>query len=61
MDKCYPLGQSGSVAAGVWCVANAVVGFTGNVLTLLAIPAARRKKKCVVTQNIFLRMNDVIS
>ncbi len=45
MDKCYPLAESGSVAAAVWCMANAVIGFSGNLLTLLAIPAARRRKK----------------
>ncbi len=45
MDKCYPLGQPGSVAAGVWCVANAVVGFSGNLLTLTAIHLARRNNK----------------
>ena len=45
MDKCYPYGKTSSVAAGVYCAVLAVVGFSGNVLTLLAVPAARRKKK----------------
>jgi len=31
--------------AGVWCIINAVVGFFGNLLTLLAFPYASWKKK----------------
>jgi hypothetical protein len=31
--------------AGVWCIINAVIGFTGNLLTLLAIPYASRHKR----------------
>ncbi len=45
MDLCSPLGDPGSAAAAVWACANAAVGLSGNLLTLAAIPAARRKKK----------------
>ena len=31
--------------AGIWCIINAVLGFTGNLLTLLAIPYACWKKR----------------
>ena len=31
--------------AGVWCIINAILGFTGNLLTLLAIPYACWKKR----------------
>ena len=31
--------------AGIWCVINAFLGFTGNLLTLLAIPYACWKKR----------------
>lgn len=31
--------------AGVWCIINATLGFTGNLLTLLAIPYACWKKR----------------
>jgi len=31
--------------AGIWCIINAVVGFFGNLLTLLAIPYAAWNKK----------------
>ena len=43
---CFPDDiRSYSVLAGIWCVINAVVGFSGNLLTLLAIPFAARRKK----------------
>jgi len=31
--------------AGIWCIMNGVVGFIGNLLTLLAIPYASKRKK----------------
>ena len=31
--------------AGYWCIVNAVIGFSGNLLTLLAIPYASRHKR----------------
>jgi hypothetical protein len=38
--NCYPFSPVLSLWAGVWCVVNAVVGFSGNLLTLVAIPRA---------------------
>ena len=43
MDKCYPYPDGLSIFAGLWCIVNAFVGFSGNLLTLLAIPYAQRK------------------
>ncbi len=43
--SCYPLGETVSMAAGIWCAINAIVGSSGNLLTLLAIPAAKRKRR----------------
>ncbi len=43
--SCYPLGWGVSVAAGAWCAVNAVAGFSGNLLTLLAIPAAMKSRR----------------
>jgi len=34
-------------AAGFWCILNAIVGFSGNLLTLLAIPYASKHKRLV--------------
>ena len=31
--------------AGYWCIVNAIIGFSGNLLTLLAIPYASRHKR----------------
>ncbi len=31
--------------AGIWCIVNAIIGFSGNLLTLLAIPYASRHKR----------------
>ena len=31
--------------AGIWCIINAILGFSGNLLTLLAIPYACWKKR----------------
>ncbi len=45
--NCYPLEDAISLVAGVWCVINAVAGTSGNLLTLLAIPAAKRNNRSV--------------
>ena len=34
-----------TIAEGIWCILNAVIGFFGNLLTLLAIPYAAHKNK----------------
>ena len=39
---CYPFGHAESLAVGVVAVLNAVVGILGNILTLLAVPYARK-------------------
>ena len=44
-SECYPYNDALSIFAGVWCVLNCLFGATGNVLTLLAIPYAVRKRK----------------
>ena len=45
-EDCTPKYADGVVAFGtIWCNINAVIGFTGNLLTLLAIPYAAKKKK----------------
>ena len=46
LDGCYPPRFSGPLAtfAGVWCILNAVVGIIGNLMTLVAIPYAAKKK-----------------
>jgi hypothetical protein len=31
--------------AGIWCIVNSIIGFSGNLLTLLAIPFASRHKR----------------
>ncbi len=31
--------------AGIWCILNSIVGFSGNLLTMLAIPYAAKHKK----------------
>ena len=47
MYDCFPKEISTVLSkfAGVWCVVNASLGFTGNLLTLLAIPYACWKKR----------------
>ena len=42
---CYPIGDGESYVAGAFCVVNAVVGFSGNLLTMLAIPYARKHNR----------------
>lgn len=46
-DWCYPanIPETFSTIAGVLCAVNALFGFSGNLLTLLAIPYATRRKK----------------
>ena len=34
-----------STLAGIWCLINAVVGLSGNMMTLFAIPYAAKRKK----------------
>ena len=43
---CFPEDiRSFSILAGIWCIINAIVGFSGNLMTLLAIPFAARRNK----------------
>ena len=42
---CYPLGDAESYTAGGICVFISVVGLVGNLLTLLAIPYAKKHKR----------------
>ena len=46
-DECFSKNISTTLSnfAGVWCIINAILGFTGNLLTLLAIPYACWKKR----------------
>lgn len=55
---CYPFEHTDSIIAGVWCMINSISGTTINLLTLLAIPYAKRhgryqilfvKKDCLLT------------
>ena len=43
--NCYPFDTLISSLAGVWCILNAIFGMSGNLLTILAIPLAKRKTK----------------
>ncbi len=45
-EVCYPESfKAISIPSGVWCIVNAIVGFAGNLLTLVAIPYASSKQK----------------
>ncbi len=43
--SCFPFEEETSLAVGLWCLANAGFGFSGNLLTLLAIPHAKRHQR----------------
>ena len=44
--QCYPSeDQHLKIIEGVWCVINAIIGFTGNLLTIIAIPYAAKHKQ----------------
>ena len=46
-DGCFQdvFGNIGGILYSIWCFTNAFVGFTGNFLTLVAIPYAAKLKK----------------
>lgn len=46
-ENCFPqdIDASITIFAGVWCSINSAIGFSGNLLTLLAIPYAAKKRK----------------
>ena len=46
-DGCFQdaFGNIGGIIYSIWCFTNALVGFTGNILTLIAIPYAAKKKR----------------
>ena len=44
MENCFPSSTLGTIAS-IWCLVNGVIGFAGNLLTLLAIPYAAKKKQ----------------
>ena len=39
---CYPYNKEISVAMGVWCIINSIVGSIGNLLTLLSLGYAAK-------------------
>ena len=46
LDACYPSKQyEFKFALGIWCVILGLIGFVGNLLTIIAIPYAAKKKK----------------
>ena len=46
-EECFPsyITDTVAVLTGIWCIFNAIIGFTGNLLTLLAIPFAANRKR----------------
>ena len=46
-DQCFSSDHKLTFWLGFWCILNAVVGFTGNLLTILAIPYAAKRQKYV--------------
>ena len=46
LDACYPSKRyEFKFALGIWCAVLGLVGFVGNLLTILAIPYAAKKKR----------------
>ena len=46
LDACYSSNHyEFRFVLGVWCVILGLIGFVGNLLTILAIPYAAKKKK----------------
>ena len=43
--QCYPFDKEESIIVGSFCITNSLVGLMGNLLTLLAIPYARKKNR----------------
>ena len=52
-EDCFPqdIDASITIFAGVWCSINSAIGFSGNLLTLLAIPYAAKKRKWDIAKN----------
>ena len=45
-SQCYPSNfQHFKIIEGVWCAINAIIGLTGNLLTIIAIPYAAKHKQ----------------
>ena len=46
-EDCFPkyINAIVSTISTIWCSANAIFGFTGNLLTLIAIPYVAKTKK----------------
>ena len=46
LDACYPSKRyEFKFALGIWCVFLGLIGFIGNLVTIVAIPYAAKKKK----------------
>ena len=52
-ENCFPqdIDASITIFAGTWCSINSAIGFSGNLLTLLAIPYAAKKRKWDMAKN----------
>ena len=48
-ENCFPDRSVSGLFSAVWCMINGGIGFTGNLLTILAIPFCAKKKKWVHT------------
>ena len=48
-ENCFPDRSVSGLFSAVWCMINGGIGFTGNLLTILAIPFCAKKKKWVPT------------
>ena len=47
-NQCFSSDHKLTFWLGLWCILNAVVGFVGNLLTIIAIPYAAKKQKYVL-------------
>ena len=45
---CYPYNESISIAVGIWCIFNSVLGSIGNLLTIFSLAYAAKCKMYVI-------------
>ena len=51
-EGCFLQSTIGTITS-IWCMIHGFIGITGNLLTLLAIPYAAKKKKWVLVNFFF--------
>ena len=60
-ENCFPDRSVSGLFSAVWCMINGGIGFTGNLLTILAIPfCAKKKMPNFISRDVFFDIHIIV-